>query len=162
MLSGDKTAAEVRGQQSTKPQLLSDWKANFSTNAGKMFQRDDRTSQEQVRVAQAGVCGGATDVGAGGGKESFDALVLSWEQKRKMALKLAATYSVSVVCSAGLPGQFVLVPGVAHEVSPASQSPPAVPRPPTSLATSHDMSGMAVSGSTYLDTINATSIPKNQ
>jgi len=52
VLSGAKTAAEVCRQHSIKPQLLSDWKANFLANAAKVFQSDDRTNQEQARIAE--------------------------------------------------------------------------------------------------------------
>ncbi len=52
VLSGAKTAAELCRQHSVKPQLLSDWKASFLANAAKVFQSDERTSQEQARIAE--------------------------------------------------------------------------------------------------------------
>jgi len=52
MLTGSKTAAEICRENDLKPQLLSDWKAEFLEKAPQLFQSEEQRSQESVRIAE--------------------------------------------------------------------------------------------------------------
>lgn len=52
MLTGSKTAAEICREYDLKPQLLSDWKAEFLAKASQLFQSEEQRSQESVRIAE--------------------------------------------------------------------------------------------------------------
>lgn len=52
VISGSRSAAEVCRQYELKPQLLSTWKSELVDNAAKVFQRDERQSDAQARIAE--------------------------------------------------------------------------------------------------------------
>ena len=51
-LSGVKSAAEICREHNTKPQLLSKWKAEFLENAPKVFEPDERRSDDRARIRE--------------------------------------------------------------------------------------------------------------
>ena len=51
-LSGNKSNAEVCRQYGIGAPLLSSWKATFLERAALVFQGDERSSQEQARIAE--------------------------------------------------------------------------------------------------------------
>ena len=52
ILSGTKTAAEICRQHDLKPQLLSDWKAEFVEHAGRVFANDKQLQGAEERIAE--------------------------------------------------------------------------------------------------------------
>ena len=52
MLAGSKTAAELCREYDLKPQVLSNWKAEFLAKAPTVFQTAEQRSDEQVRIAE--------------------------------------------------------------------------------------------------------------
>ena len=52
MLAGSKTAAELCREYDLKPQVLSNWKAEFLAKAPTVFQTAEHRSEEQVRIAE--------------------------------------------------------------------------------------------------------------
>ena len=49
-ISGVKSSAELCREHNLKPQLLSRWKAEFLENASKVFEADERRSDDRVRI----------------------------------------------------------------------------------------------------------------
>lgn len=70
VISGAKSAADACRQHNLKPQLRSDWKAQFLANAARAFQSEEQRSREQARA----------------------------EQKREVIVKRAARYPVNLIC----------------------------------------------------------------
>jgi transposase len=52
VLGGHKSSAEVCRQHGIGAPLLSTWKTTFLEHAAEVFQGDERSSQEQVRIAE--------------------------------------------------------------------------------------------------------------
>ena len=52
LLAGNKTAAEICREYDLKPQVLSNWKAEFLAKAPALFQSLDERSDEQARIAE--------------------------------------------------------------------------------------------------------------
>lgn len=52
LLAGSKTAAEICREYDLKPQVLSNWKAEFLAKAPSVFQSLDHHSDEQARIAE--------------------------------------------------------------------------------------------------------------
>ena len=52
LLAGSKTAAELCREYDLKPQVLSNWKAEFLAKAPTVFQSVDQRSDEQARIAE--------------------------------------------------------------------------------------------------------------
>jgi len=52
VISGAKSASDACRQHGLKPQLLSDWKAQFLVNAAKAFQSEEQRSRKQARIAE--------------------------------------------------------------------------------------------------------------
>jgi transposase-like protein len=51
-LSGVKSAAEICREHNIKPQLLSRWKAEFLENAPKVFEPEERRSDDRARIRE--------------------------------------------------------------------------------------------------------------
>ena len=49
-ISSVKSSAEICREHNLKPQLLSRWKAEFLENAPKVFEADERRSDDRVRI----------------------------------------------------------------------------------------------------------------
>ena len=52
ILAGSKTAAEICREYDLKPQVLSNWKAEFLAKAPSLFQTAEQRSDAQVRIAE--------------------------------------------------------------------------------------------------------------
>jgi putative transposase len=51
-LSGVKSSAEICRAHNLKPPVLSRWKAEFLENAPKVFEADERRSEDRVRIQE--------------------------------------------------------------------------------------------------------------
>lgn len=52
VVSGIKTAAEAGREYRLRPQVLSRWKSEFLENAAKVFEDDERLSEERARLGE--------------------------------------------------------------------------------------------------------------
>ena len=52
VISGEHTAAELCHEHQLKPQLISEWKSEFLTNAPLLFQHDGQSDVTQARIAE--------------------------------------------------------------------------------------------------------------
>ena len=52
VISGMRTSAEACREYQLKPQVLSGWRAKFLEHAATVFERSNRCSEEQARVAE--------------------------------------------------------------------------------------------------------------
>lgn len=50
IIGGQKTVADICREHSLKPDLVSKWKAQFLTNAAKVFERGEQIDPQQARI----------------------------------------------------------------------------------------------------------------
>ena len=98
LLAGSKTAAEICREYDLKPQVLSNWKAEFLAKAPSVFQSLDHHSDEQARIAELERLVGRADDATGNCKKSLAALAPRPAVKRSLIEILSARYPVQVIC----------------------------------------------------------------